>query len=262
MSKFSAEGEQENLDRSALDRLPSPINTSNMAEEENHRQQQQQQQQQMHGRDLVIHGEPVVDSTRYPYFTLVGEYCGGSLIAPDIVLTAGHCKINRRDGGHHEHIRIGMASRYRHHRTRDNNGVDGGEGGGDDDDDDGDLIHHSVHQVRHPDYDWRGDDEFSNDILIIQLDIPSDKPFIHLEKEPIHASAVVLAMGMGWTKKDEPSWSNHLRSVWLDTIDNDSCSQASGRDMSYDGRIDDSMMCTTGGEHNERDTWYVMAAAS
>jgi hypothetical protein len=202
-------------------------------------------------RNLVIHGEPVEDYTRYPYFSLVGEYCGGSLIAPDIILTAGHCKISRRDGGRHEHIRIGMPTRHRSHRVPNEEDIEN------DDDQGEDIVHHGIQQVRHPDYEWRGDDEFSHDILIIQLDGPSDRPYIHLDREEITNDTPVLAMGMGWTKRNTPSVSNHLHIVQLNAIDNDTCSQAKGRHMKYEDRIDDSMMCTTGGERNERDTWYV-----
>jgi V8-like Glu-specific endopeptidase len=48
----------------------------------------------------IVNGEDVVDPTRYPWFVQlrtapdangVQRACGGSLIAPDIVLTAAHC---------------------------------------------------------------------------------------------------------------------------------------------------------------------------
>ena len=42
-------------------------------------------------RVLIINGENAVPG-RYPYFTTLDRFCAGALIAPDIVLTAGHCK--------------------------------------------------------------------------------------------------------------------------------------------------------------------------
>ena len=52
----------------------------------------QQQQQQ---RDLVIGGHDAVRN-RYPYYVALqtaenNTECGGTLIAPDVVLTAAHC---------------------------------------------------------------------------------------------------------------------------------------------------------------------------
>ena len=56
---------------------------------------------QGHNRDLAsrIIGGTIANPRRYPYYTLVKLYfsggasgfCGGSLIAPDVVLTAAHC---------------------------------------------------------------------------------------------------------------------------------------------------------------------------
>ena len=45
-------------------------------------------------RELIINGETAVEG-RYPYFSTLNHYCGGALIAPDMILTAGHCKPKR-----------------------------------------------------------------------------------------------------------------------------------------------------------------------
>lgn len=42
-------------------------------------------------RELIVNGYDAKRG-RYPYFVTIEDWCGGSLIAPDIVLTAGHCE--------------------------------------------------------------------------------------------------------------------------------------------------------------------------
>jgi hypothetical protein len=42
-------------------------------------------------RALVVNGEDAV-KCRYPYFVTLQKYGAGALIAPDIVLSAGHCR--------------------------------------------------------------------------------------------------------------------------------------------------------------------------
>jgi hypothetical protein len=42
-------------------------------------------------RALVVNGKDAVRG-RYPYFVTLQHYGAGALIAPDIVLSAGHCR--------------------------------------------------------------------------------------------------------------------------------------------------------------------------
>ena len=46
-------------------------------------------------RNLIIGGE-IAPRGRFPYFSTLEHYCGGALIAPDVILTAGHCKPPRK----------------------------------------------------------------------------------------------------------------------------------------------------------------------
>jgi V8-like Glu-specific endopeptidase len=72
------------------------------AELPQHDDQTINKQQLQQPRPRIINGEDVTDPNRYPWFVHVRgstpdnlpvlEACGGSLIAPDLVLTAAHCE--------------------------------------------------------------------------------------------------------------------------------------------------------------------------
>jgi Trypsin len=185
-------------------------------------------------RQLIINGTQAVKG-RYPYFVSLNHLCGGALIAPDIVLAAGHCK-----GRNHVYARVGTYS-FRH----DVRGYDYEE-------------IRIVKQVRHPSFQWLGDDEFVHDFLLLKLKHPSAQPTIRLNSH-VHVPAMnapVIAMGVGNTDPDDSeSRSTVLMEVTLNAIPNEICEESSDveRNISYAHRIHPSMMCTTGGEHNSRD---------
>jgi hypothetical protein len=66
-----------------------------MTDDQQH-QRQEQQEQSHHHRSLIIGGVKA-PLRRYPYFVSLSQTqgtegeCGGSLIAPDLFITAGHC---------------------------------------------------------------------------------------------------------------------------------------------------------------------------
>lgn len=176
---------------------------------------------------------------RYPYFVSLNHLCGGALIAPDIVLTAGHCK-----GREHVYARVGTYS-FRH----DIKGYDYEE-------------IRIVKQIRHPSFQWLGDDEFVHDFLLFKLKHPSSQPTIKLNRHPHIPAAYdeVIAMGVGNTDPDNDSRSNTLMEVPLNAIPNEICEESIDldRNISYAHRIHPSMLCTTGGANNDRDAWYVI----
>jgi hypothetical protein len=177
------------------------------------------------------------------------------LIAPDIILTAGHCKPGRRGD---VQPRVGTYS-FKHDVL---DRLDGKK--------EGDYEQFSIQEmVRHPRFVHVGGDEFIRDFTILKLDGQSSKPVVRINR---HADLPaigqpVTAMGMGNTNPDYESKSSVLKEVVLNAISNDVCeasesdSNPDREDESYKGRIFPSMMCTTGGPHNERDAWYVHIAS-
>lgn len=190
-------------------------------------------------RELIINGKKAVKG-RYPYFTTLGHFCGGALIAPDIVLMAGHCEGSRHDRAHY--ARVGTFS-FR----KDVKGVDYEE-------------HYIDDQVRHPSWKEVGDDEFIHDFLLLKLRHPSSNPTIRINRHPDipGPNHEVTAMGTGNTDPDAEFPSDVLMEVTLNAIPNEICEESFDeyRNKSYAGRIYPSMMCTTGGRNNERDAWY------
>lgn len=215
-------------------------------------------------RQLIVGGQ-VAQPGKYPYFALVNDDCGGSLIAPDIVLTAGHCKPHRTLRNSYEdeevdYVRVGIFAREEHNSDDDDEDDDHNtDDDGDDDDFDeeegGDEDNHvsssSLLQVgggeetfavldatRHSRFQRLGDDEFRFDYTIILLNGTSTHPTLSINRNPdiwdrytsSGSSATVTAMGMGDTNKHHASKSSRLREVNLTVVPNEVCEQTTSFD--------------------------------
>jgi chymotrypsin len=196
----------------------------------------EEEEESHYQRALIIRGTNAVRG-RYPYFVTLDHYGGGALIAPDIVLTAGHCKpLNR----HQVQPRVGTYSFSQ---------------GDDDDHEEFDI----VKMVRHPGFVKVDDDDFIHDFTILKLSGLSSNQLVKINRNHHIPSdgQDVIAMGMGNTIPDRDSRAHILQQTTLSAIPNDVCAESvdPDRELSYEGRIFPSMMCTTGGPNNERDAW-------
>ena len=195
-------------------------------------------------RELIVGGRVVPSDKEYPYFVSLNHYCGGALIAPDIVLTAGHCApppIKKKRKSHYDvDLRVGTYTLYDYDSDGDDEDEDG-----DDEDDNGDDVGGGsrvdtgyesfdiVNVIVHPKWERLGDDEFRYDFAILQLNASAISPsipyrkYIRINRDNAYPipSTNVTVMGMGMTDPNDPSSvSDILREVNVTVIANDVCS--------------------------------------
>lgn len=135
------------------------------------------------------------------------HFCGASLIAPRIVMTAAHCVMNNTgnvlatDGRAYPQVRIGGWE------------TDGGAY----------EKHQVVATLPHKDYDPSTNDY---DIALLLLDKPSKKKAVKLVASqpdpPLEEGATVRAIGWGATRENGPG-SADLQEVALDFLSLDTC---------------------------------------
>ena len=163
-----------------------------------HQLQQQRRAVQLTPDPRIVGGTPVA-SGAYPYYVItVGPVlCGGTLIAPDIVLTAASCEDSFSDG-----VFIGNLL------------LDGSDA----------VEIRAVDSVKpHPDY--LEADRF-NDIMLVKLAAPSAQPIVELNFDasvPLVGDDVTV-IGFGQTS-EVGSASNELLTVTVDLYTDDICSE-------------------------------------
>mmetsp|Transcript_43670 Transcript_43670/g.91885 ORF Transcript_43670/g.91885 Transcript_43670/m.91885 type:complete len:460 (-) Transcript_43670:89-1468(-) len=178
----------------------------------------------------IIDGESVPEG-QYSYAVSLrddlGHFCGGSLIAPDVVLSAAHCAVK-------DDFKVVIG---RHHLESTV----------------GDEVDVNV-KMLHPDYNST---TTNNDFMLLFLEraTTEDVDLVELSPDPVFAGAAVTAMGWGDTHidKDIQELATELMEVQLKVITNDECdrsdSDQEGWDYDYNGKITSSMMCA---EHDEQ----------
>jgi len=188
-----------------------------------------QKQRELDADNRIINGSEAAED-RYSYAVSlqdgIGHFCGGSLIARDVVLTAAHCQ-----GGSYDVV-LG-----RH----------------DLDDGDGEVIG-MRDELPHPNYNPSMTD---NDFMLVFLDSPVSNAgsvdFVSLNSQSSVPSLneEVTVMGWGVTNTATGSLSDVLMHVDVNVISNSECDDSSdGRD-NYNGQITSNMLCA---RRNSRDS--------
>lgn len=197
-------------------------------------------------RRLIIGGHDA-PANQYPYFATFDHFGGGILIAPDIVLTAGHVNPPLE-----QPVRI----RLNHsHFQSTYFGLDPPD----------DETFGIAAIAQHPEYYTISWDENVNDFNIVVLDGFSKVTPVRLNRNPNipEPGQMVTVVGMGSMDRDPAKFfessATTLQEVELEILSQEQCLKQSGHDparpdLTYRGRLfGDQMMCTSGGPHNEKD---------
>lgn len=169
--------------------------------------------------DRIVGGERA-EGGRYPYSLPLGDssqFCGGSLIAPNAVLTAAHCM----DGEKLEDIFVWVGS----------DSIDGGTKVG------------FAAGYEHPDYDSNSDEY---DLYIAILDTPVyDITPVRVNPNPNWPLPGMMATTMGWgVLKEDGNSPDELMRVEVEVISNDECDAYEDGGDDYNDWIFPDMVCT------------------
>ena len=177
-------------------------------------------------RASVVGGGDVAKDA-YPWIVAMSRGCGGSLIAPDRVLTAGHCV---------EDLRVETLRMYvgAHTRRRGSLRYDGTEV-------------RAVDVASHPGYRPLSGGGPANDVAILKLAQPLEGITPVTLAGPLDAGsyaaaspATVLGWGVTRTDRRDPPLARGLRSGLLRVLSDRSCSNVYGDDGGYRSGV---MLC-------------------
>jgi trypsin len=178
----------------------------------------QAEERQSRARAAVV-GGGVVAPGQYPWIVAMSRGCGGSLIAPDRVLTAGHCV---------EDLRVETLRLYLGARIRRRGGLRY----------DGTPVR-AVDVATHPGYRALSGGGPANDVAILRLAQPVEGvPPVRLalpEEEGLYtADAPVTVLGWGVTRTNRNArMARGLRSGRLTALSDRTCGRTYGSDGGY-----------------------------
>lgn len=190
----------------------------------------------------IIGGDKATEG-RYPYAVSlqddIGHFCGGSLIAKDVVLSAAHCM--QMEGGY-----SAIIGRHTLNTT------------------DGDEVIVKT-EIPHPSYDTGTTD---NDFMILILDRPTaldvDLVTVSQDIAPVDIAATVMGWGDTHPADDIHTLAEELMETEVFVISNEECDQsngtvgstdingtlAGGYQANYHNQITESMMCARDNEED------------
>ena len=176
---------------------------------------------------FAVVGGTAVHSGSYPFVVAVGNtegtYCGGTLIAPNVVLTAAHCITGEPTALQHLRVLVGSPRLRADLATPDGIHVLG------------------VTAVYvHPKF---SETTMHYDAALLTLDhsIPGVRTLALADASPL-AGSTVSAAGWGATNEDGGAMPNHLRSVILKVGTSSSCNRGNATKAGY---FAPSMLCAS-----------------
>ena len=185
-----------------------------------------------------IVGGDAADPTRFPYYTYlrirtdVGQFqCGGTLIHPDVVMSAGHCYQDFIEQG----IDIlGISVWVNMTTTWGKTGYE--------------HERHVVRSMMHPEYDY---DTSRNDIVLLKLNqtvLFVSLPLLSKPGSDPAPSTTVTAIGQGLVA-EQGSFPTSLQVVDVHVIDYEDCNDGD----SYNGKVNEDSMICAGVEEGGKD---------
>lgn len=177
-----------------------------------------------------IVGGDNADEGRYPYFvSLLNQYgihsCGGTLVAPDVVICAAHCA---------DSVKYAQVGRWNRAES-------------DDDYEEFDVV---TPLYLHPLYE--SGTSFSHDIMLIKLNRQSTKEYLRINEDPNLPTEQQLdeltALGIGYTQHANASSAPQvLQEASLTYVPNYICESSKDPTIveNYQGLISEDMLCAS-----------------